>query len=63
MPIRNWGEALNQFAVIYGDRVPYDILRFPQKNYRLGIATISMKNKRYPISMNFRHYLDTLMAL
>jgi len=22
MPIRNWGEALNQFAVIYGDRVP-----------------------------------------
>jgi transposase-like protein len=22
MPIRNWGEALHQFAVIYGDRVP-----------------------------------------
>jgi transposase-like protein len=22
MPIRKWGEALNQFAVIYGDRVP-----------------------------------------
>ena len=22
MPIRNWGEALNQFALIYGDRVP-----------------------------------------
>jgi transposase-like protein len=22
MPIRDWGEALNQFAVIYGDRVP-----------------------------------------
>ena len=22
MPIRNWGEALNQFAVMYGDRVP-----------------------------------------
>jgi len=22
MPIRNWGEALNQFAIIYGDRVP-----------------------------------------
>jgi len=22
MPIRNWAEALNQFAVIYGDRVP-----------------------------------------
>jgi len=21
-PIRNWGEALNQFALIYGDRVP-----------------------------------------
>jgi len=23
MPIRNWGEALNQFALIYGDRVPF----------------------------------------
>ena len=22
MPIRNWGEAINQFAVMYGDRVP-----------------------------------------
>jgi transposase-like protein len=22
MPIKNWGEALHQFAVIYGDRVP-----------------------------------------
>ena len=22
MPIRNWGEAINQFAIIYGDRVP-----------------------------------------
>jgi len=22
MPIRNWGEALNQFSIIYGDRVP-----------------------------------------
>jgi transposase-like protein len=22
MPIRNWGEALNQFSLIYGDRVP-----------------------------------------
>ena len=22
MPIRNWGEALHQFAIIYGDRVP-----------------------------------------
>ena len=22
MPVRNWGEALNQFALIYGDRVP-----------------------------------------
>jgi len=22
MPIRNWGQALNQFALIYGDRVP-----------------------------------------
>jgi transposase-like protein len=22
MPIRNWGGALNQFAIIYGDRVP-----------------------------------------
>jgi transposase-like protein len=22
MPIRNWGEALNQFSLIYGARVP-----------------------------------------
>jgi transposase-like protein len=22
MPFRNWGSALNQFAIIYGDRVP-----------------------------------------
>jgi transposase-like protein len=22
MPVRNWGEALNQFAIIYGGRVP-----------------------------------------
>jgi transposase-like protein len=22
MPIRNWGEALHQFSLIYGDRVP-----------------------------------------
>jgi transposase-like protein len=22
MPVRNWGEALNQFSLIYGDRVP-----------------------------------------
>jgi transposase-like protein len=22
MPIRNWGEALNQFSLVYGDRVP-----------------------------------------
>jgi len=29
----------------------------------VGIARISMKNKRYIISMNFRRYLDTLMAL
>jgi len=29
----------------------------------VGIARISMKNKRYLISMNFRRYLDTLMAL
>jgi hypothetical protein len=29
----------------------------------VGIARISMKNKRYIISMNFRHYLDILMAL
>ena len=28
----------------------------------VGIAKISMKNKRYLISMNFRHYLDILMA-
>ena len=29
----------------------------------VGIAKISMKNKRYMISMNFAHYLDILMAL
>jgi len=29
----------------------------------VGIAKTSMKNKRYLISMNFRYYLDTLMAL
>ena len=29
----------------------------------VDIARISMKNKRYLISMNFRRYLDTLMAL
>ena len=29
----------------------------------VGIAKISMKNKRYVISMNFGHYLDNLMAL
>jgi predicted transposase YbfD/YdcC len=29
----------------------------------VGIPRISMKNKRYMISMNFRHYLDILMAL
>jgi hypothetical protein len=29
----------------------------------VGIARISMKNKRYVISMNFGRYLDTLMAL
>jgi predicted transposase YbfD/YdcC len=28
-----------------------------------GIARVSMKNKRYLISMNFRRYLDILMAL
>jgi len=22
MPIRDWGAALNQFAILYGDRVP-----------------------------------------
>ena len=22
MPVRNWGSALNQFAVLYGDRMP-----------------------------------------
>ncbi|MCL1894408.1 MAG: transposase, partial [Holophagaceae bacterium] len=22
MPFKNWGAALNQFAIIYGDRVP-----------------------------------------
>ena len=22
MPIRNWGKALNQFAILYGDRMP-----------------------------------------
>lgn len=29
----------------------------------VGIAKISLKNKRYMISMNFGHHLDTLMAL
>jgi predicted transposase YbfD/YdcC len=29
----------------------------------VGIARMSMKNKRFIISMNFRRYLDTLMAL
>jgi len=29
----------------------------------VGMARISMKNKRYIISMNFRRYLDILMAL
>jgi hypothetical protein len=29
----------------------------------VGIARVSMKNKRYLISMNFRRYLDILMAL
>ena len=29
----------------------------------VGIARMSMKNKRYIISMNFRRYLDTLMVL
>jgi len=29
----------------------------------VGIARVSLKNKRYLISMNFEHYLDTLMAL
>jgi predicted transposase YbfD/YdcC len=29
----------------------------------VGIAKISMKNKRYMISMNFRRYFDTLMTL
>jgi predicted transposase YbfD/YdcC len=29
----------------------------------VGIARISMKNKRYLICMNFGHYLDTFMAL
>ena len=29
----------------------------------VGIASVSMKNKRYLISMNFRRYLDTIMAL
>jgi predicted transposase YbfD/YdcC len=29
----------------------------------VGITRISMKNKRYMISMNFKHYLDRLMAL
>jgi predicted transposase YbfD/YdcC len=33
------------------------------KLVNVGIAKISMKNKRYIISMNFEHYLDTLMAL
>jgi hypothetical protein len=29
----------------------------------VSIPKISMKNKRYLISMNFKHYLDILMAL
>jgi predicted transposase YbfD/YdcC len=29
----------------------------------VGIARISMKNKRFMICMNFEHYLDILMAL
>ena len=29
----------------------------------VGIPKVSMKNKRYLISMNFRHYLDRLMTL
>jgi predicted transposase YbfD/YdcC len=29
----------------------------------VGIPKISMKNKRFMLSMNFGHYLDTLMAL
>ena len=29
----------------------------------VGIARVSMKNKRYLISMNFRHYLDKLLTL
>jgi hypothetical protein len=29
----------------------------------VGIVRISMKNKRYIISMNFMRYLDILMAL
>ena len=29
----------------------------------VGIARISMKNKRFLISMNFKHYLDKLLAL
>jgi predicted transposase YbfD/YdcC len=29
----------------------------------VGIARVSMKNKRYLISMNFRYYLDKLLAL
>jgi len=22
MPVRSWGDALNQFAVLYGERIP-----------------------------------------
>ena len=29
----------------------------------VGIARMSMKNKRYILSMNFKHYLDILMSL
>jgi hypothetical protein len=29
----------------------------------VGIARMSMKNKRYLISMNFRRYLNIFMAL
>ena len=29
----------------------------------VGIARVSMKNKRYLISMNFRSYLDKLLSL
>jgi len=29
----------------------------------VGVAKVSMKNKRYMISMDFARYLDVLMAL